>query len=83
MREEIRKPENWLKMPKYGMDFYQDQVDIARGLVQAASKDALVIMTLYSPFMCAGDTVGKDVLVNQIREYPAAVKKAWKSLPKA
>jgi len=74
-REEIKKPEDWLSMPKYGIDFYQDQVEIARGLVQAAGKDALVIMTLYSPFMCAGDTVGKDVLVNQIRENPKVVKK--------
>ena len=74
-REEIRKPEDWLKMPQYGIDFYQDQVDIARGLVQAAGKEALVIMTLYSPFMCAGHTVGGDVLVDQIRENPEAVKK--------
>jgi uroporphyrinogen decarboxylase len=74
-REEISKPEDWVRVPKYGIDFYQDQVNIARGLVQAAGKDALVIMTLYSPFMCAGDTVGKDVLVNQIRENPDAVKK--------
>jgi uroporphyrinogen decarboxylase len=74
-RGEIRKPEDWLKMPKYGIDFYQDQVDVARGLVQAAGKDALVIMTLYSPFMCARDTIGGDVLVKQIRENPEALKK--------
>lgn len=74
-REEIRKPEDWLKMPKYGMAFYQDQVDIARGLVKAAGKEALVVMTLYSPFMCAGHTVGDDVLVQHIRENPEPVKK--------
>jgi len=74
-RDEIRKPEDWLKMPCYDMDFYQDQVDIARGLVEAAGKEALVIMTLYSPFMCAGHTVGGDVLVEQIRADPEAVKK--------
>lgn len=73
--EEIRKPEDWLKMPKYGMEFYQDQVEIARGLVKAAGKEALVIMTLYSPFMCAGHSVGDDVLVQHILENPEPVKK--------
>lgn len=73
-REEIRKPEDWRKMPQYSLDFYQDQVEIARGLVQAAGKDALVIMTLYSPFMCAGHTVGDDVLLKHVHENPAAVK---------
>ncbi|MDO9085077.1 MAG: uroporphyrinogen decarboxylase family protein [Anaerolineaceae bacterium] len=73
-REEIRKPEDWVRMPKYGIDFYQDQVDVAWGLVQAAGKEALVIMTLYSPFMCARDTIGGDVLVKQILENPEAVK---------
>ncbi|PKO07191.1 MAG: hypothetical protein CVU41_02610 [Chloroflexi bacterium HGW-Chloroflexi-3] len=79
-REEIRKPEDWLKMPLYGMDFYQDQVEIARGLVQAAGKETLVIMTLYSPFMCAGHTVGGDVLMDQIRVNPEPVKKGMETI---
>lgn len=72
--EEIRKPEDWAKMPQYGMDFYQQQVEVARGLVQAAGKDAFVIHTLYSPFMCARDTVGEPLLVKHLRENPDAVK---------
>lgn len=75
LREEIRKPEDWLKMPKYGLDFYQNQVDIATGLVQAAGKEALVIQTLYSPFMCAGHTVGDDVLLRHLHENPEPVKR--------
>ena len=73
--EEIRNPQDWVRMPKYGMDFYQDQVNIARGLVQAAGKDALVIQTLYSPFMCARDTVGEEVIEIHLREDPEAVRK--------
>jgi len=75
LREEIRKPEDWLNMPQYGLDFYKDQVEIARGLVQAAGKEALVIQTLYSPFMCAGHSVGDDVLVRHLQENPEPVKK--------
>ncbi len=78
--EEIRKPEDWLQMPQYGMDFYRDQVEIARGLVQAAGKDALVIQTLYSPFMCAGHTVGDDVLMQHLLENPNPVIKGIETI---
>jgi len=74
-REEIRKPEDWLKMPQYGMDFYHDQVEIARGLVKAAGKEALVVQTLYSPFMCAGHSVGDEVLMQHLLENPEPVRK--------
>ena len=75
LREEIRKPEDWLKMPKYDLDFYQNQVEIAKGLVQAAGKEALVIQTLYSPFMCAGHTVGEDILLKHLLENPEPVRR--------
>lgn len=74
-REEIRKPEDWLQMPQYCMDFYQDQVEIARGLVQAAGQEALVIQTLYSPFMCAGHSVGEERLMQHLLENPEPVRK--------
>jgi uroporphyrinogen decarboxylase len=72
---DIKRPEDWIKMPCYGVEFYEDQVNIAKGLVDAAGKDAMVIMTLYSPFMCAEDTVGDDVIVEQLREEPELTKK--------
>ena len=66
----IQKPEDWVNMPQYGLEFYQDQVDIARGLVEAAGKEALVIQTLYSPFMLASHSAEKGVLANHLRENP-------------
>jgi len=74
-REEIRKPEDWITMPQFGLDFYHDQVEIARGLVQAAGKEALVVQTLYSPFMCAGHSVGDEVLMQHLLENPEPVRK--------
>jgi uroporphyrinogen decarboxylase len=71
----IQKPGDWSKMPFYGKDFYEDQFRIAKGLVDAAGKEALVIMTLYSPFMCAGQAVSRDILVKHIKEDPDKVKK--------
>jgi len=67
---EISKPADWIKMPCYNVDFYADQINIAKGLVEAAGKDALVLMTLYSPFMFAGQSVGKTILPEHLKENP-------------
>jgi len=61
VRPEIKRPEDWLNMPVYQRDFYEDQLSIVDGLVKKAKKDALVIMTLYSPFMCAGHASGRQI----------------------
>jgi uroporphyrinogen decarboxylase len=74
-RPEIQKPQDWAKMPQYGAEFYQDQWNIAEGLVKAAGRDAMVIMTLYSPFICASMTAGDPVLDEHMLENPAMVKK--------
>ena len=52
-RPEIVTPDDWKNMPLYGRDFYQGQLDVVKGLVEEAHREALVIVTLYSPFMCA------------------------------
>lgn len=75
VREEIRRPNDWAKMPLYKEDFYQDQLDIVAGLLKEAQKDALVIMTLYSPFMCAGHTTSRELITAHIKEAPDEVKK--------
>jgi len=73
---EIEKPEDWCKMPFYGRDFYDNQLYIAKSLIEAGKKEALVIMTLYSPFMCARSTLGgEERITTHIREAPDKVKK--------
>lgn len=71
----ITEPANWSEMPCYGLDFYEDQINIAKGLVDSIGKRALVIMTLYSPFMCAGQSVGKSVLSKHLQENPDKTKR--------
>jgi uroporphyrinogen decarboxylase len=73
---EIINPEDWSKMPFYKKDFYEEPLKIVEGLVKAAKKEALVIMTLYSPFMCAGHTTSEPILNRHIRENPLKAKKA-------
>ena len=75
IREEIRRPKDWSKMPLYKEDFYQDQIDIVASLLKETQKEALVIMTLYSPFMCAGHTTSREQITAHIREDPDEVEK--------
>jgi uroporphyrinogen decarboxylase len=72
---DIKRPEDWKKMPSYGVDFYEPQLEAVRGLVQAAKKEALILVTLYSPFMCAGHTTSLPLLTAHLQENPEAVRK--------
>ncbi|MBN1286340.1 MAG: hypothetical protein JXB47_13160 [Anaerolineae bacterium] len=73
-RPEIQTPGDWAKMPLYKRDFYEDQLAVVAGLVQAAKPEALVLVTLYSPFMCAGHTAGEPALTAHIKADPERVK---------
>jgi len=77
---EIKNPEDWDKLNYYGLDFFQDQLFIVEELVKALKNNAHIIMTLYSPFMCAGQVVGKDQLSNHIKENPDMVKKGLETI---
>jgi uroporphyrinogen decarboxylase len=72
---EIEKPEDWATLSPPGRGFYEGQVAVVAGLVEALKKEALVVCTLYSPFMLAGEAVGAERLVRHIEEDPGAVRK--------
>ncbi|MBW1697110.1 MAG: hypothetical protein JRH18_06925 [Deltaproteobacteria bacterium] len=71
---EIKKPDDWAEMPLYKKDFYEDPLHIVDSLVQRIKKEALVIMTLYSPYMCAGHT-SRGKITDHIKEGPEKTKK--------
>ncbi len=72
--ESIQKPTDWGKMPRYGRDFFEEPLRVVEGLVKAAKHEALVIVTLYSAFMCAGHAVDPEVRDRHMQENPAAIK---------
>jgi uroporphyrinogen decarboxylase len=74
VRPEINRPGDWGKMPLYKKIFYEDPLNIVDGLVKRVKKEAPVIMTLYSPFMCAGHTTDGQI-TEHIKENPEKVKK--------
>ena len=71
----IRKPEDWAHAPLCSEEFFEAPIHVVEGLVKAAKSDALVIMTLYSPFMWAAHLAEDGTLTNHLQENPEAVKK--------
>jgi len=73
---EMERPDDWAKMPLYKRDFYENQLDIVKGLVKEAKNEALVIMTLYSPFMMTQFTTQSIMqTIDHIKEDPEKVNK--------
>lgn len=70
----IRTPADWAGMPRYGRDFFEDQLKVVEGLVNAAKRDAVIVVTLYSPFMGASHTAGDAVLTDHLNRDPEKVR---------
>ena len=76
----LEKPADWSKLTLRKLDFYEPLLVTVRELVKAVKKDSLVLMTLYSPFMCAGHCATSPVLLRHLEENPDAVKKGMEIL---
>lgn len=79
-RPEIKTPADWRKMPCYGPEFYEGQLEVVKGLVDAAKAEAMVVLTLYSPFMCAvqsGRVPGapRSLMLDHLEEDPEQAAK--------
>jgi len=70
----IKKPSDWKKMPLYTRDFYVKQLEVVKGLVSEMRNEAIVIVTLYSPFMCAGHTTSDDMITEHLKQDPESVR---------
>jgi uroporphyrinogen decarboxylase len=71
---DLVRPDDWNKLPEFGEEFFQEPLEVVRGLVKAAGQEALVIVTLYSPFMVAGQVNGQETITRHILENPAKAK---------
>jgi uroporphyrinogen decarboxylase len=71
----IRKPEDWAHAPRCSEEFFEASIQVVEGLVKSAKPEALVIMTLYSPFMWAAHLAEDGDMARQLQENPEAVKK--------
>jgi uroporphyrinogen decarboxylase len=73
-RPDIQRPADWARVAPFPKDFFDEPLQVVAGLVQAAKAEAPVIITLYSPFMCAGHLAGIENLTAHLKEDPEAVR---------
>jgi uroporphyrinogen decarboxylase len=71
----VQKLADWKHVPLYPDDYHEQTLHIVKELVKETKKEALVLMTLYSPFMWAKRISGELTLENHLLENPEAVKK--------
>lgn len=72
---QIQKPEDWrTKLPFFKIDHYEPMLKVVEGLVKSAKKDALIILTLYSPYMECNNMVGQGTVARHIEQDPEAFK---------
>ena len=69
----IREPKDWARAPRCSDEFFEAPIEVVEGLVKAAKSEALVIMTIYSPFMWAAHL--DTEVAKHLEEDPQAVKK--------
>jgi uroporphyrinogen decarboxylase len=76
----LKTPADWAKLSLRKLDFYEPLLHTVRELVKGSKKDSLILMTLYSPFMCAGHCATSPLLIQHLEENPEAVKKGLEIL---
>ena len=76
----LQKPADWSKLTLRRLDFYEPLLVTVRELVKTVKKDALILMTLYSPYMCAGQCATGPLLRQHLEENPDAVKRGMEIL---
>jgi uroporphyrinogen decarboxylase len=72
--DNIKKPEDWDKIPVYKKDFFEPQLAVIEALAKELKAEALIIPTVYSPFSLAGQSVGPEAPAHA-KENPEAVAK--------
>ena len=70
----ITRPADWANMHPCPTDFFEPTLHIVRELVKRAKSEALVIMTLYSPFMWCKFLAEAEVVDAHFQQNPEAMK---------
>lgn len=71
---------DWGRIPRYDADFFAGMLQVADGLIKTSQAEALILMTLYSPFMWARRIAGDERLSQHIHDNMALVQKGLETL---
>jgi len=80
---EVKEVSDWARFPKIGSETWGSQVEVVHGLVDALGKEAIVIVTLYSPLMVANDIGGRERLRNDLSTHGSEAEHALESTAEA
>lgn len=76
----IETIDDWARMPRYDEIFFAGMLEVVEGLVKAAKAEALVLVTLYSPFMWARRVAGDARLTQHVLENQALVQQGMAAI---
>ncbi len=84
----IEFPSDWASVEPLPLAHFEGQLSAVEGLVEAVAGEALVLVTLYSPFMCAGQLAkghpeGSTLLTRHLEEDPEAVRPALQAVTRS
>jgi uroporphyrinogen decarboxylase len=74
-QQTMSRPEDWVSIPFRDETFYEPQLAVIRELVQKLKSEAIVVCTLYSPFMIAGQIGGEQTLIDHMQKDPERVNR--------
>ena len=75
LQPQIETPQDWnTKLPFFDLEHYEPMLKVVDGLVKAAKKEALIVLTLYSPYMECNNMVGQEIVARHIAQDPDAFK---------
>jgi uroporphyrinogen decarboxylase len=72
-RLDVSSAADFDRIPALPVDYYAPQLEVVKGLVDAMKDEALVVLTLYSPFMIAGQMAGNQTVIDYLESEPDAV----------
>ncbi|MDR1543061.1 MAG: hypothetical protein LBS50_01360 [Prevotellaceae bacterium] len=76
---DIKKAEDWAKVPVYGKDFFEPELALIEVLAKELKSETMILPTVYCPFNLALQTLGFNV-VQHAKENPDAVAKGLQNL---
>ncbi len=76
----MARPADWAGAPRRTLADFGPMLNVVDGLLKAARRDALVIVTLYSPFMWASHLADTEAFKTQFAEQPEAVARGLEIL---
>jgi uroporphyrinogen decarboxylase len=80
----INRPSDWATVPRLDESFFAPALGVVKGLVDELKAEAPVIVTLYSPFMCAGHVAsqsgGLAAVTRHLEEDPDSARKGLETV---